>query len=101
MSTAMKTATTETLWQDFDRSALTFLDMLNQMQVQIPTLDLARAERVRAEVERLSLEALAAEFKAEFPNLEPDEELLQLVGVNPEGSAEEDMLRLREALQER
>ncbi|MBI4670265.1 MAG: hypothetical protein HY741_01180 [Chloroflexi bacterium] len=94
MPTVKETTTPETLWRDFDRSALTFLDMLNQVRVQLPTLDRTRAEKVRVEVEHLRLEALVAEFKTEFPDLEPDEELLQLVGVNPERAVEEDKIRL-------
>jgi len=92
---------TKPLLQEFDRSALVFLDTLARVRSLVSTLDQEQAEQVQRGVEELRLNALAAEFRQEVPDIEPDYELLELVGVNPPGSVEEDRVRLRQALEER
>ena len=100
-NTASGTMDTKPLLQEFDRNALIFLDTLTRVRSLVPTLDQEQAERVQRGVEELRLNALAAEFRQEVPDIEPDYELLELVGVNPPGSVEEDRIRLRQVLEER
>jgi len=94
-------ASSEMLLWEFDRNALMFLDTLDRMHSLVSILDQERTERVRRDVEQLRLDALATEFREAVPDIEPDYELLKLVGSNPAGSAEEDKIRLRQALEER
>ena len=100
-TTAGGAVDTKPLLQEFDRNALIFLDTLARVRSLVPTLDQEQAERVQRDVEELRLNALAAEFREEVPDIEPDYELLELVGVNPLGSVEEDRMRVLQALEER
>lgn len=100
-STTGGTVDTKPLLREFDRTALIFLDTLARVRSLVPTLDQEQAERVQRGVEELRLNALAAEFREEVPDIEPDYELLELVGVNPPGSVEENRIRLLQTLEER
>lgn len=71
------------------------------MRFPASPLDQERTERVRRDIQELRREALAAEFREAVPDIEPDYELLDLVGVNPADSVEQDRERLRQALRER
>ena len=95
------TASSEMLLWEFDRNTLVFLDTLARMRSLVPTLNQKRVERVQRDVEQLRLDTLTAEFREAVPDIEPDYELLKLVGINPAGSVEEDRMRLRQALEER
>lgn len=85
----------------FSQMALDFLSVLDQLRSAIPTLDADQVERAKAEIDALRLRALVAEFQTEFPDLEPDEALLRVIGVNPETPVEEEKRLLRRFLAER
>ena len=74
---------------------------LTPLRSAIPTLDADQVERAKAEIDALRLQALVAEFQTEFPDLEPGEALLRVVGVNPESPVGEEKRLLRHILAER
>jgi len=87
--------------REFDRGTLAYLGLLDRVKEQAPPLfDPARIERVRQEVEELRLEALAAELRAEYPDIEIDYDLLKMVGTEPDLPLEEEPEALAEILWE-
>ncbi|MBC8447400.1 MAG: hypothetical protein H8D78_06595 [Chloroflexi bacterium] len=87
--------------REFDRGTLAYLGLLERVKEQLPPFfDRARIEKVRKEVEELRLEALAAEIRAEYPDIEIDYELLELVGIDEHLPVEEEMNHLASILEE-
>lgn len=77
--------------REFDRATLAYLSLLEKVTEHMPSLfDRTRLERVRKEVEELRLEALAAEIRAEYPDIEIDRDLLKMVGTEPDLPLEEE-----------
>ncbi len=87
--------------REFDRGTLAYLGLLERVRQQLPPFfDRARVERVKKAVEELRLETRAAEIRAEYPDIEIDYDLLELVGIDEDIPVEEEMNLLANILEE-
>jgi len=86
--------------QDLDKGIIVFLRLLERVPEQV-ALDRPRLERLQKELESLRLDALAAEFKAKYPDIPLDYDLLRLVGIDSEDIPQgEEMALLTEILEQ-
>ena len=87
--------------REFEQGTMVYLGLLDKVEEQRPPFfDHARVKRVKKEIERLRLDALAAEIRAEYPDAEIDWELLKMVGTEPDLPLEEEPKALAEILWE-
>ncbi len=88
--------------REFEQGTMVYLGLLDKVEEQRPPFfDPARVRRVKKEIKRLRLDALAAEVSAEYPNIEIDYELLELVGIDDDIPVKDEKMRLANILEER
>ncbi|MBL7063545.1 MAG: hypothetical protein ISS49_04955 [Anaerolineae bacterium] len=88
--------------REFDQGTMVYIGLLDKVEEQMPPFfDPARVRRVKKEIERLRLDALAAEIRAEYPDIEIDYELLELVGIDDDIPVKDEKRRLANILEER
>jgi len=86
---------------DFSTHALTFLKALSALERQRPSIiKHAQVERIRAEVQKLRIKALEAKLRADFPDIEIDYDLLDLVGIDEDIPVEKERELLGRVLEE-
>lgn len=87
------------IMEELSRSAQAFTELLGEIEPQLPVTERESIKNLQELMRKLRIKLLALELKRKYPDIKPDQGLLELVGTESRISLTEEREQIRGALE--